>query len=59
LVHPTPVEAKVVEAAGPVLRDLAEEVKKLDLEPVRRHNLDHFRQFVGDTCHAYRGIRLA
>ncbi|MBI1894215.1 MAG: hypothetical protein HYS14_08910 [Candidatus Rokubacteria bacterium] len=59
LVHPTPVETKVVEAARPVLRHLAQEVEKVDLEAVRGHNLDLFRQLVGDTCHAYRGVHLA
>jgi hypothetical protein len=48
-----------VEAARPVLRRLAEEVDGMDLDAVRRHDLDLFRQFVGDTCHAYRGVHLA
>lgn len=59
LVHPTPTEAKVVEAAGPVLRRLAGEVERVDLPAIQAHNLDLFRQFVGDTCHAYRGVHLA
>jgi hypothetical protein len=59
LVTPTPSERRIVEAARPVLRRLAEEVDGMDLDAVRRHDLDLFRQFVGDTCHAYRGVHLA
>jgi hypothetical protein len=37
---------------------LAREVANLDLEAVRAHNLDLFRQLVGDTCHANCGVNL-
>jgi hypothetical protein len=59
LFQPTPAEARTVDAARQVLPRLAEEVEKLDLNAVRAHNLELFRQMVGDTCHAYRGLRLA
>ena len=58
LLRPTAAEAKVVEAARPVLQRLAKEVEEADLAEVRRHDEDLFRQFVGDTCHAYRGVHL-
>lgn len=59
LLRPTAAEARVVEAARPVLGRLSEEVEKVDLSAVRRYQEDLFRQFVGDTCHAYRGVHLA
>ncbi len=59
LLRPTAAEAKVVERARQVLQHLSKEVEEVDLGAVRRHDEDLFRQFVGDTCHAYRGVHLA
>jgi len=58
LVRPTAAEARIVDRARQLLPRLAKEVRELDLDAVRRHNEDLFRQFVGDTCHAYRGVHL-
>lgn len=58
LVAPTSAQGKVVEAARSMLRYLAGEVERVDLEAVQRADLDLFRQFVGDACHAYRGMHL-
>ncbi len=58
LLRPTAAEAKVVEGARQVLQRFSKEVEEIDLGAVRRHDEDLFRQFVGDTCHAYRAIHL-
>lgn len=58
LVRLTAAESRVVETALPLLHRLAREVEGVDLGAVRRFNEDLFRQFVGDTCHAYRGVHL-
>jgi hypothetical protein len=58
LFRPSQAEVRVVEEALRVFPRLAREVEAVDLDAARAHNLDLFRQLVGDTCHAYRGIHL-
>ncbi len=56
--RPTQMERERIGKAAHEVRGLSAYVGGLDLEAVRQREARLYRQIIGDTCHAFRGLRL-
>jgi len=59
LLTPTPAETRVIEQGARTLHEAVKGVEGVDFFEFRKTNLALFHLLVGDSCHAYHGIRMA
>jgi hypothetical protein len=58
LLAPAPAEARVIEQGARTLHEAVKAIEGTDLLEIRQTNLRLFHHLVGDSCHAYHGIRM-
>lgn len=56
---PTPAQTQTIERAARTLREAIKAVETTDFFEFRKTNPRLFHHLVGDSCHAYHGIRMA
>ncbi|HWR20758.1 MAG TPA: hypothetical protein VN444_02720 [Verrucomicrobiae bacterium] len=59
LLAPATAEARIIEQGARTLHDAVKAIEGVDFFEFRKTNLRLFHHLVGDSCHAYHGIRMA
>ncbi|MBI2883488.1 MAG: twin-arginine translocation signal domain-containing protein [Candidatus Methylomirabilis oxyfera] len=58
LLAPTPAHTRAIEQGATTLHEAAKAMEGIDFFEFRQTNLRLFHHLVGDSCHAYHGIRM-
>lgn len=58
LLTETPAEARTIEQGARTLHEAVKAIEGMDFFEFRKTNLRLFHHLVGDSCHAYHGIRM-
>jgi len=58
LLTPTPAQTGTIDQGARTLHEAVKAIEGTDLLEIRQTNLRLFRHLVGDSCHAYHGIRM-